>query len=295
MSRVTVDWSAVRSTRSRTRLRVAFEELGCRPRSETAFWTKLLSRRTATIPEQVLVISDLVNVVKGFQAVGSHCWTAAIRERHPYIVALVRTQADRRLASLVDDVMQASANRFMVCDFELTRSDDLSISLSRALSAGQPTSVVHASYSDTDESLWVEFGDGLRTAIRWSDIEIDRHEHGLLLETAAPAQDFASVEALQADGGIFDIDSGVLRALVDSKHAAAIQARAKESRASVGTRVRARREAAGMTQTDVAEQSGLDQALISKLEGGKHEPRFDTLARYAEALGLTVSELLSED
>jgi DNA-binding XRE family transcriptional regulator len=291
---VTVDWSGVGNASARTRLRAALQELGCKPRSETGFWTKLRRSRAKTIPEQVLVISDLANVVKGFQAIGSHRWTAAIRERRPYIVALVRTKGDMRLAAMVGDVMQASANRFMVCDFEPSGSHDLVTSLSRALSAGQPTSVVHASYSDTDEALWLEFGDGLRTTIRWSALGIDREEHGLLLETATPAEDFASVETLQLDGGIFDIDSGVLRALADTMHADAVRARAEESRESVGTRVRARRENAGLTQMDVAEQSGLDQALISKLERGKHRPRFDTLERYAKALGLTVSGLLAE-
>lgn len=93
---------------------------------------------------------------------------------------------------------------------------------------------------------------------------------------------------------IFDIDSGLLRMLADRKHAARVQARATQSRQAVGDRVRAKRQATGVTQAEVAEQSGLDQGMISKLERGKHRPRFDTLSRYAAALGLTVSELLAE-
>jgi transcriptional regulator with XRE-family HTH domain len=45
---------------------------------------------------------------------------------------------------------------------------------------------------------------------------------------------------------------------------------------------------------EVARRTGLDQAVISRLEGGKHQPRLDTLRRIADALGLGVAELLSE-
>jgi DNA-binding XRE family transcriptional regulator len=294
MERVMVDWSAVGNVSSRTVLRSVFEEMGQEPRPRNAFWAKLLERRSVHVPDHLLVVSDLSRVVRGFQAVGPHLWTSAIRESFPYIVALVRTDTDKRHTALVDDLMQASAHRLVVCNFSPSRSADLMPCLSKALAAREATSVMHAAYSEVDDCLWLEFGDGLRTAVAWGEVGVAEERHALLMETVTAAEDLASVEVLQADGQIFDIDSGLLRMLADKKHAARVEARATQSRQGVGHRMRAKRQAAGLTQADVAEHSGLDQGMISKLERGKHRPRLDTLSRYSAALGLTVSELLAE-
>lgn len=44
------------------------------------------------------------------------------------------------------------------------------------------------------------------------------------------------------------------------------------------------RAKAGMTQAEVAEAMGTDQAVVARLEGGK-KPSLATLERYAEAVG----------
>jgi DNA-binding XRE family transcriptional regulator len=294
MDKINVDWSAVGSASSRAALRGIFEGMGREPRAKEAFWAKLVERRAVAVPDHLLVVSDLSRLAKSFQAVGTHAWTSAIRQSSPYIVALVRTHLDKSYAALVDDLMQASVHRLVVCDFTPSRSAELVPCLSKALAAQEATSIVHAAYSAVDDSLWLEFGDGLRASVAWGEVGVDEQQLGLLMETASSAEDLASVEFLQASGEIFDVDAGLLRARVDKKHASRVAARATQSRQTVGDRAKARRQAVGMTQTEVAEQSGLDQALISKLERGKHRPRFDTLSRYAGALGLTVSELLAE-
>ncbi len=46
----------------------------------------------------------------------------------------------------------------------------------------------------------------------------------------------------------------------------------------------ARREA-GVTQTELARQMGTSQAAIARLEGGKVKPTWETVERYAKALG----------
>ncbi len=50
--------------------------------------------------------------------------------------------------------------------------------------------------------------------------------------------------------------------------------------------LRARREAIGLTQHDVAKRSGLLQTNYSKIEEGKSDPRFSTLQEIARALSL---------
>lgn len=51
----------------------------------------------------------------------------------------------------------------------------------------------------------------------------------------------------------------------------------------------------GLRQVDVAKSLGIGQPAVSELESGVTSPRLDTLARYAEALGLTLSISLEED
>lgn len=58
----------------------------------------------------------------------------------------------------------------------------------------------------------------------------------------------------------------------------------------VSGRIREAREAAGMTQMELAEKAGLPQSHISRLENGKHSPSFATLEKIAVALNVPVSE-----
>jgi DNA-binding XRE family transcriptional regulator len=58
----------------------------------------------------------------------------------------------------------------------------------------------------------------------------------------------------------------------------------------ISGRIRACREEAGFTQTELAEKSGLPQSHISRLEGGKHSPSRHTVEKIAAALGRPVSD-----
>jgi DNA-binding XRE family transcriptional regulator len=58
----------------------------------------------------------------------------------------------------------------------------------------------------------------------------------------------------------------------------------------VGERIRSLRIRAGLTQSQLAEKSGLPQSHISRLEIGKHSPSRATIEKIATALGLPVSE-----
>lgn len=56
--------------------------------------------------------------------------------------------------------------------------------------------------------------------------------------------------------------------------------------------VRTMRVARGWSQADLAEISGLSGPAISMLETGRREPRADTAKRIAQALGVSMTELL---
>ena len=61
---------------------------------------------------------------------------------------------------------------------------------------------------------------------------------------------------------------------------------------SMGTRIRARRTALGMTLAQVAEESGLSLPYVSNLERGRGNPTIEALRSIAGALQQPVADLL---
>lgn len=59
-----------------------------------------------------------------------------------------------------------------------------------------------------------------------------------------------------------------------------------------GERIRRLRERRRMTQQDLAVACGLAVPTISRIETGVHRPRFSTVDRIAEALGVDPDELV---
>lgn len=62
---------------------------------------------------------------------------------------------------------------------------------------------------------------------------------------------------------------------------------------SWGRKIRERREALGMTQTQLAELLGVHQPAVSAIEKGTSAPRDVTKFRIAGALGMTVEDLFA--
>jgi transcriptional regulator with XRE-family HTH domain len=62
--------------------------------------------------------------------------------------------------------------------------------------------------------------------------------------------------------------------------------------AALGLAVKARREELGLTQEQLANDSGLHQRWLSNVETGKRNPSYGSLRRLAAGLDLTASELL---
>ncbi|MFB5269362.1 helix-turn-helix domain-containing protein [Paenibacillus enshidis] len=66
-------------------------------------------------------------------------------------------------------------------------------------------------------------------------------------------------------------------------------------RNSVGERIRAIRKARGLTQQQLAELSGLDDAYIGSLERGERNFSIDTLEKIISALNIPLSQLMYSD
>lgn len=65
--------------------------------------------------------------------------------------------------------------------------------------------------------------------------------------------------------------------------------------ASFGARLRSLREAKGMTVVTLAEAIGTTHQAISRLERGEVEPKWSTVLKLADALGVDASEFQGDD
>lgn len=59
----------------------------------------------------------------------------------------------------------------------------------------------------------------------------------------------------------------------------------------ISKRIRKARKAAGLTQVELADRSGIPQSHISRLENGEHSPSAQTLQRLAKALNVPCEHL----
>ena len=62
----------------------------------------------------------------------------------------------------------------------------------------------------------------------------------------------------------------------------------QQQRERLGLRIRSLREAAGMSQVQLAELAGIQSSHLSRIEAGKYAVTFETVQAIAEALGMTV-------
>jgi transcriptional regulator with XRE-family HTH domain len=63
---------------------------------------------------------------------------------------------------------------------------------------------------------------------------------------------------------------------------------------SFAANLRRAREAAGISQEEVALRAGLDVSNVSKYERGERDPSVTMVARLAEAVGVPLAELFAE-
>jgi transcriptional regulator with XRE-family HTH domain len=61
-----------------------------------------------------------------------------------------------------------------------------------------------------------------------------------------------------------------------------------------GLAVRISRERLGWSQTDLARESGIDRGYISRIETGSADPGLRVQSRLADALGIALTELVSQ-
>jgi DNA-binding XRE family transcriptional regulator len=65
--------------------------------------------------------------------------------------------------------------------------------------------------------------------------------------------------------------------------------------ARLGARLRSLRLEAGLTQAELARRTGIHRPNIARVEAGRHTPSLETLARLAQAIGVSTSHVLVEE
>jgi transcriptional regulator with XRE-family HTH domain len=66
-------------------------------------------------------------------------------------------------------------------------------------------------------------------------------------------------------------------------------------RGEVGERVKKMRQAAGLSQKDVAKRGGVHRTMVSRIEVKGQNPSLEILRRIARGLGCSVLDLLDEE
>jgi len=283
-----VDVSAVGRRDTRHNLLDSIQKLGYHCNTFEGFWSQW-TENPKTLPRKLLVLGDLSNIIRQYKAKGPHRWVASVRDNSPYFLALIRTKLDEHYAYCVDDLLRHSDMRVTVCR---AVKKELQTCIIEAVLALQPHSLIDVRYSTTTNQLWVQFGDGVSGFVDRKQLGLENEANNLSFETATVGDGGESVEISRRDGGLFEIDSDSIKAILDKNFAASLTAQGKKSDQKVGERIRSAREAAGLKQQELSEKTGIDQAIISKLERGAHQPRVDTLERIAAALGFSLAELL---
>jgi transcriptional regulator with XRE-family HTH domain len=68
----------------------------------------------------------------------------------------------------------------------------------------------------------------------------------------------------------------------------------RSSRAALGLRLRSERKARNLTQEEFAALCKMHRNYLSSVERGERNIGFDNLCRFAQALDMTLSDLLSD-
>lgn len=155
----------------------------------------------------------------------------------------------------------------------------------------EPDRVLAARFSAVDSLLWIQFGDGLERALRWSDLPFSR-ELGIFPVAVSARVGGESIAIADEAGNDIDVSASSLRAFLDEGFRSRLDSTDAAERRMVGARIRALRESAKLSQEELSRRTGIAQESLSRIETGRRDPRLGTLQRLARGLGLSLDQLM---
>jgi DNA-binding XRE family transcriptional regulator len=147
------------------------------------------------------------------------------------------------------------------------------------------------SATPTEEGLAVTFADGYKGLVPFADLpEIGTAANLKDVELPNPYE----ITLQTHQGETVTLPWDFIRHYCDASYRPRMEAIAASGRKALGNRVRQLREAAGLTQEELVARAGIGRITLIRIEQGEQSPRYETLMRIAQALGLRIGELLSE-
>ncbi len=142
------------------------------------------------------------------------------------------------------------------------------------------------------EGIELTFADGCKGVIPFADIpEVGNPQNLSGIELPNPY--LVSIHG--SKGRTLELPWGFARHYCDTSYGTRIEAVAAAGTQSLGKRVRAIREAAGMTQAELATAAGIGRVTEVRLENGEQSPRYETLVAIARTLKRPVTDLIAEE
>lgn len=295
---IKIDLTEIKEKKSRDSVKNLIHEKGIPFQELYDFWPHF-EKNENDITDNTIVFSDLHSLVKHVRSINHENWAFRVKKRNPYFISFIRNNRDEKLADLIDDLLKASYNRLTV----INATDHFSKKSQRkklmnelqniVLRNFNPDAIKNVGINKNNQSFLIEFNDGDCGEVSFKDLQLEDVVDQLLLDSVKINDKGNSIEIFTKDGEIFDIDSVVLKSLISSSIKNDIKNQTQVTANNVGKRLSIARKKRNITQKELSELTDIDQAIISKIETGKHLPRFDTLERIAKGFGLNVSELLN--
>jgi DNA-binding XRE family transcriptional regulator len=145
------------------------------------------------------------------------------------------------------------------------------------------------SASPLRKGIEVVFADGCRGLIPFTDIpEIGGLSNLALIELPNPYE----MVLHNSQGQATELPWDFARHYCDSSYRPRVEVIAAAGRQLIGSRIRQLREAARMTQGELAATAGIGRVTLVRIENGEQSPRYETLVALARAFGQPVAELV---
>lgn len=293
-----IDISEVRENKARRMVKSMVSQQNISFEEREDFWNHFGSDELYALRKSI-IFTDLARLVNRVKNIGENHWSFLVHKNNAYFFSFIRNSRDEKVVSYIDDIVKLSNNRLSVFDVQNLNSEKFKAiqfkqELDRVLrSCFHPHALKYAHVHKKRRSVIVEFNDGLFGEVTYEDLQIhDEIEH-LLLDTLRIGEFGNCVEIFTLDGEIFDIDAEVLRYFLSEEKRQEIAEQTFEKAHHIGKLLHQVRKNQKMTQKELATSTEIDQALISKIENGKHLPRIDTIERLAGGLNMSVTEFLS--
>jgi DNA-binding XRE family transcriptional regulator len=145
------------------------------------------------------------------------------------------------------------------------------------------------SASPLKKGIEVVFADGCRGLIPFTDIpEIGGLSNLAHIELPNPYE----IILHNSQGETTELPWDFARHHCDSSYRRRVEVVAAAGRQLIGRRIRQLREAARMTQGELAAMAGIGRVTLVRIERGEQSPRYETLVALARAMGQPVAELV---